>query len=501
MTDTNDLIEKTRNRMSELYNYREENIKIHIVRDLFMKELGYEPNNFSFEEKDDKTANNDRSDMVYIIDKVPLLIVETKGQTNHSIHSTPDLNMKKDLPHLSKYLDSYSKNGKKASWGILTNGTRYVLMNKDINGTIEEQVVFDISLGSTDAKIDRMYLKYFSYENLFEKRTTQFFADVAQYRIYAKKENNSWKQYKSTLYTFFDYYAENNHDYNMKYSNKPHGALSQISVEDFNQYVNAKKAKKIESQRTRENKYSYILSFFKTLLDYGYIDRSQFILDRKRGLSDFNDTPKQKSENHLTAENFQIILNFIYNNSKEKYRDMAVFLLCSYYGLERILVNSLKWNNIDTNKRTMTIENRIYEINDLLNLSLNELQKEKKKNKNRSEYVITASYHDRGCDKVNETTINRWFDKLKKIDADNDMWSDFSPQYVRKCLIFRMFEAGFSIEQIAYYTGLDLIKLANYIPIDVLFDEGKKRLKKGIKQKARHPFESVVNDFYEEIII
>ncbi len=251
-----ELIKMIRYRFSELTDLKEENIKIHIVVDLFLANIGYDKKNLNYEENIEK----DRSDIVYKIKGKSILLIETKSCNKADKKSSVDLSYN-DKKQVTEYLNSHPDN---IVWGILTNGRRYILFNNNIKGTVEDKVVFDISI---DKKTDQNYLKYYSYENIFETHRTSFFADIAQYKAYFRQDENkkeSWNVYKSALYNFFDYYAAN-HNYS-SVTPCPRECLTHITIEDFLSYMNAKKSsncgKKVLSKQTIFNSYSYVSSFY-----------------------------------------------------------------------------------------------------------------------------------------------------------------------------------------------------------------------------------------------
>ncbi|WP_295067192.1 tyrosine-type recombinase/integrase [Ruminococcus sp.] len=490
-----ELIKAVKKRMSELSNLGEENIKNHVVVNVFLKELGYNPENWDYEE----AIYEGRADIVYKIKNEPLFIVETKGQKKGSQTTNIDLT-EKDMKQLSEYLNSHKP---VIDWGLLTNGIRYILLNNSIEGEIPDRIVFDISFDDSHNR-DRAYLKYYSYENLFVNKTTQYFADIAQFKSFAKKDGTldmkNWSVYKSTLFRFFDYYAKQN-GYKI-ISKAPHEILSRIHPEDFIEFVNEKSknrgfGKRVTSKETVKSNFSYLSSFFKTLSAHSYVNNQNFTQGRDFSLSEVVDTPKKKSDNYVDENTFKEALSYYYS-SKTNYRDIAVFLLCAYYGLERSVVHNLKWDSIDLNKRIFRVNEQKCEIIDLLELCFVEIKKQNKGNKNKSKYVFTSRTGSKN-EKANASTLNDVFNRLKNIRNNEGFWSFFSPQYVRNCLVYRMFEAGFSLEQIIYFTGIDIKKISNYISSDKIIEEGKKRYRSGMKSNVVHPFKKVVDEFYAYI--
>ena len=234
-----------------------------------------------------------------------------------------------------------------------------------------------------------------------------------------------------------------------------------------------------------------------TLKAHGDIADHGFKYSREQVLSVYEDTPKIKSENYLTAERFKKVLEYLYAE-KNNYRNMSIFILCSYYGFERSEVNDLTWDNIDLAKGIIRFENRSYKMENLLKYCLNNIYSEKIKKKSKHSSVI-STYSNEKFHKANSTVINNVFNSLVNIDDEYNVWHLFSPQYARDCLIQTMFQTGYSLEQLAAYMGVDVTRILNSISSDIINSEGKKRLNSGNK-RAVHPYKNVVEDFYNKIM-
>ena len=489
-----ELIKTIRHRLTELSDLKEENIKTHIVVNLFLNNLGYDPKNMEYE----GNVGKDRADILYRIDKHAIFLIETKGLSKSDKKASSDLSFD-DKKQITEYLNSHPDN---IVWGLLTNGRRYILFNNNIKGTVEDKVVFDISI---DNKKDQDYLKYFSYENLFISKNTNFFADVAQFKAYRRQEdskNSSWDVYKSTLFNFFDYYAAN-HQYS-SLSPYPRECLTHITIEDFLSYINGKTQSKstksgkiVSSKQTIQNSYSYLAAFFTTLKEKGDIFDHSFKYGREQVLAIYEDTPKIKSENYLSTERYEKILDYLYSE-KNNYRNISIFLLCSYYGFERSEVNELIWDNIDLSKGIINLENRSYKMDNLLKVCLKNIYAERARMKSKHSFVITT-FSNNKFRKANSSTINAIFNCFENIDKNDSTWRSFSPQYARECLIRTMFESGYSLEQIAAYIGVDVTRIISSIPNEIIISEGKKRLNKGNKQVI-HPYNAIVEAFYNKIV-
>lgn len=478
----NNLFHKINKEMETLEVRNEATIKQRVVVPLFLEKIGYHASKSVYE----KTLGRDSVD-IFIDNK---MIVETKAHIKFNEEGKGNLD---DLVQIIKYLSEHNM-----EWGILTDGYRYILVNNKIDGDLPYKIVFDISIHKY-ALHD--YVKYFSYENIFVNKKTQFFADIAQFKAYKAKSSpndKSWVVYQNTLFNFFDFYCEK-HNYTT-FSSDKHDPLSQIQIDDFFDFINQRieneiKGRRVTSKETIKNKYSYIFSFFSTLEKYNYIRCHQFH-SRNKSLQDYEKTPKIKDHNYLSPERFDKILYHLYN-SKNNYRNLAIFILCAYYGFERSEVNDLKWEDINFEKNTMIVNERKCKIVDALCICFKELHKEPK-NRNRKQGYVFISPRSKVYKKITTSTINEVFDKLVRISDDSE-WEAFSPQYVKSCLIKSMFENGYSIEQIIAEVGIDLTQILNYISMETIRNVGKDRLKKCLK-KPVNPFKENIDRFYKNVM-
>lgn len=482
------LIKDIKAKIKNLPNLNENNIKHHVVIDVFLERMGYSRSTCYFEQN----CKNDFADFVIKISENKSLYVEIKNGYN-------DLK-KENIEQLVKYLNNMN-----CEWGLLSNGYRYILVNNNIKSldtsknTSADKIVFDISINkNTDIK----FLKYFSKEKIFKHKTTYYFVHIAQFKSYKSwTAGNSWAAYKSTLFNFFDYYA-NKKGYTIHSSNI-NEPLTKIDIEDYFDYIDYKKSnqkaknikKQLNSKETIKNSYSYFTSFFNTLKNHSYISDHNFKYSRKEILAKYEDTPKIKNEHYLTDDRFKKILEYIYSRNNSD-RNIVIFMLCAYYGIERSDVDNLKWEQIDMQRGTIKFDKRIIKMDNLMMLCLNNIQKTQN-NKKKIEYVLLK--RDKNIyKKATVGVINFVFDDLQHIDENDVIWKHFSPQYVRDCLIKEMFNIGYSIEQIVYETNLNLFNISSYLSYEDILKRGKERANNKIF-KPSHPYENVVNDFYKSI--
>lgn len=479
------LIEDIRTKIKSLSNRNEDNIKHHVVIDVFLERMGYSRSMCNFEENCKKGF----ADIYINISENQALYVEVKNGYN-------DLK-EEDIDQLCQYITNMN-----GEWGVLSNGYRYILINNNIKSLSKsksnstDKIVLDISVDSiTDIK----YLNYFSQKSIFEDQITYYYVHAAQYKSYILPTNKaSWASRKSTLFNFLDYYA---HKKGYKvHSNNITEPLTKIDIEDYFDYIdykieNQKGNKRLNSKETIKNSYSYFTSFFNTLKNHSYISDHNFKYSRKEILAKYEDTPKIKNEHYLTEDRFKKILEYIYSRNNND-RNIVIFMLCAYYGIERSDVDNLKWEQIDMQRGIIKFGKRIIKMNNLMIMCLNNIQKTQN-GKKKNEYVLLK--RDRNIyKKATVGIINFVFDDLQHIDESDVTWKQFSPQYVRDCLIKEMFNVGYSIEQIVYETNLNLSNIPCYLSHENILKRGKERANNKIF-KPSHPYENVVNEFYKSI--
>lgn len=482
-----DFFEEIKSKINTLPSPKEENVKNHIVVPHFLQKLGYTAGTFDFEKK----VYDDLSDITYLENGKPLMVIETKGLYNKITNG--------DGKQLIDYLISRET---RTVWGLLSNGIEYYLFNDDIPGLIDDKIVFHISINQ---KSDQRYLKYFSYENIFVNKTTNFFANITRFEMYwrnAGYNENSLKMYRSTLYNFFEFYSQN-HDYS-SFGKSDIECLCQIQIDDFfafirkkNEDLSQKRCNKDRSYQTLTNNYRHLRTFFETLKVHGDIPHHNFIYSETDVLKAFRNKISPKDKHIIDAEAYQLILEHL-SKGRNSSRNIAIFMFCSYYGMKRSTVNKLTWDSINFGKNTITVEKRKYKMTELMSYCLQNLYKERRKQRLKCNEVFTNPYI-KGGKRLSEGAINDIFYSLRKINAPNCNLEWLCPEKVRECLIQNMFECGYSMESIVYFTGLDVSSVANCISYNRIIDIGKNRLEKPRKH-LKHPFQDVVDSFFNAYI-
>lgn len=154
-------------RYKKLPSQNEETVKIQVVIP-FLKFLGYQESWFIGEEK--VLSKRNRVDIAVCVNQYnsDVLYVETKKAGKQLVDS--------DVEQLLNYLNIIN-----VEWGILTNGKDYLLLNNKIDGEYRYKIVFNFNLkdGSTG-----FMLNFFTYEYIFDRKVTNYFKYLAQFKAY-----------------------------------------------------------------------------------------------------------------------------------------------------------------------------------------------------------------------------------------------------------------------------------------------------------------------------
>lgn len=457
------IIKEIRSEFNRIENSRQEgNLQLHVIINTFVKYSGYDVKKCEIE----KSIVKGFSD-IYIptIGKEALVIEVKNGNEMLSI---------KDISQALSYaLD------KRQRFAVLTNGKEYVLLDRYINSEsqndsndLNSYVVFWFNIFEPKGKglTELKYFKYLSFENLYERKRTHYYCDIARYREWKFAQGMkeaSWTAYRCTLYQFFDFYAQNKI---YKYEHEAEGkqCYENLGIEDFKEFIKERKRNKEKSSiKTIENNFSHVYDMLHELKKHGRINNIILSESRMQNLFGYEQTQRKKVIDAISIEDVQMVLTF-FKKRKNANRNIVAFLLTISLGLERSQLIELRWDSFDKNMKHIIIDGRKIEMCKLLQDYLLRLLNESKDKKIKSPYVL-VTYYKRKYKQMSEWGVNGIFDELTKITKD-ERWKDYSPKYLRNCLIVSLFEAEYSLEEIVYITGIDIRNLPNYITTDMILD-------------------------------
>lgn len=159
----------------------------------------------------------------------------------------------------------------------------------------------------------------------------------------------------------------------------------------------------------------------------------------------------------------------IFGRQRNANRNIVIFLLIASLGMERSQLANLKWDSFGKGYKYIMINEKKIELCPLLQDYLLQLEKEMKMKRAKSTYVF-LTFHKGKYRHMPASNINDIFDELKNISKD-DKWKNYSPKYVRNCLIGTLYDAGYSLEEIMYITGIDIKNISKYISKDKILEK------------------------------
>lgn len=362
-------------------------------------------------------------------------------------------------------------------FAILTNGKEYALLDshiktdpKDGYDALKSYIVFWFDIFKTKEKgITKLkFFKYLSFENLYEKKTTHFYCDIARYREWKCEQGMkeaSWTVYRCTLYQFFDFYAQKK-VYKREFESEGKQCYENLGIEDFKEFIKDRKRNKDKSsKKTIESNFSHVYDMLHELKKHGRINNIILSESRKQNLFEYEQTNRKKEFGAINAEEIRMVISFL-EKGKNANRNIVVFLLTISLGLERSQLLELVWDSFDKKLRYIIIDGRKIEMCGLLQKYLSLLFEESKAKKKKLPYVL-QTYSGKKYKRISEWGINNIFDKLTTLTNDSK-WRDYSPKYLRHCLIMSMIESEYPLEEIIYVTGIDIKNITNYITTDMI---------------------------------
>lgn len=446
----------------------EANIRYHVITETFLKYYGYDLEHIELEDRTTKGF----CDMYVPVAEGNGLPIEVKNG-KYPIRV-------EDIEQIWKYVKFYDE-----KIALLTNGFEYVLLDFSINpastrenGDYRAYVVFWFNIFKPKGKeiTELKYFEYLNLENLWEKQSTYFFCDVAQFRewkIEQGMKSDSWNVYRCTCFQFYDLYSRK--ALNKKnYDRVGKLAYEKIDIEVFDEFIQKCKRKGDKtSTKTVRNDFTHIYNMLYELQKHNKIRQISLNDSRKENLVDYEETENKKVPTELCEKDVCTIINF-FSEKKNSIRNIVIILLTVTLGMERSQLLKLKWVDFEEKFQIIKMEGRRIELYPLIQWYLQRLYEEKRRNKIKSPFVLQVKYNGK-YRPMREWNINDIFDELKQMKED-EKWKNYSPQYVRNCLIRTLFDSGYSLEDIIYITGIEMTNISKCITMEDILQRGSMKI-------------------------
>ncbi|MBD8848406.1 tyrosine-type recombinase/integrase [Priestia megaterium] len=444
-----------RKKYSELPDYKEETIKVRIVKP-FLEMLGFIEDWHRYEHPVIK--NKSITDITILKDNKIILIVEIKKGGDYLLR-------KGDTQQLLTYLIT-----KNVEWGIVTNGYEFILVNRKINGELADQEIMKFNL-LDDTEDNMKLLKYFLYKSIFSSQITNYKKHLAQFNYYRRKESNNLHSlfiYNSTISRYFDFLIDKFRNYR---------ALGYLSKEDFKEFIihdineSKNRVRNINSKITIFNKYRHITKLYELFVKHEHLTHNPFrFITEEEMIEDIKGISLESEDflEHTSIETLKELIN-LYNNSRDSERNKLIFSLCLYAGLGRDEIRNLKLKDVDLDNMTLNVNNVIIPIPSTFAFKLKNYIENVRNKNTKVEYLFDSNYGNYAGGPVSQSTINSVINRNTRII--NNKFSQnkrikVNPENLRKLLVRKFFETGFSIEEIVTITGMELNRIVEHISTD-----------------------------------
>ncbi|AJD25579.1 tyrosine-type recombinase/integrase [Clostridium botulinum] len=460
-----------KNEYDNLKSPNEANVKTFVVIP-FLKLLGYK--HYWMDIEGNAEICRSPKDIVLYVndDKNNLFFIETKNKTT------------KIEPYIDQLLKYMHQKG--IEWGLITNGNDYILLNDISKLEFNEKIILRFNLNNIlNYQQDIKIIEYFSYEYLFNRHYTKYFKYLPEFKKHLRKSKNlneqSWRQYKSTLINYFIYLSNNHQKYDLHF----------IYPSDFKEFLKTdiyekknRNERHATSNTTIINKFNYLKSFVEFLNQNKYIKENCFENLVEDDILEGFSFDNKLSKYELLNNNEILNMFNLYTKKRNSKRNILILLIFLYTGLDIQEIQNIK--DADINNRYLTINKRKIPLTEKLYDELKDYMNLKKSNKIKCEYLFYSKYSNK-YDKLSGNTFIRIisFYVSEAKDIPKERKKLITPSFIRESLIKKMFKNGFTIEEIKYLTGLSLTSIGKYITNEDIAN--KIELKDFYK---RHPYKA-----------
>lgn len=455
----------------EIYNNMkgrsEETVKIQVVLPL-LRTLGFDVN-WVEAEKQVKSKRNIVDLCYHLPQSKEKFYVEVKA---------PDVDLKdKELEQLSNY-----QNITNMTWGLLTNGRELILLNHKIDGHVNEKLVLYVNLFE-NLDIDKF--KYLTYESIYKTKVTNYFSYLTQFKIYFKegkfelgKESMSWKQYNSTIKTFFNYLIDE-----VSYLN-----LESIRIEDFKNYIRIGQELRGElySKSAICNKFRHISSLLMSLYRNKIITQNPYAnIDEDEALIDLEFIEKKEFVPLSDEEIGEIYEAMIHTREIE--RNMLLLDFIFNLPIRNQELSNLKISDIDIDNMVLQVSDRELPITAQLIKRLKKYLDERLIRGIESQYVFCRKYRS-SIDKMSEASISDLINEaVNKCSFSERRKKEIDLRFIRGNVIYKYVYMGkFSLEEVMKIADCKFATLDTYINIDKMKSETTIPIEKVERYSKKH---------------
>lgn len=404
------------------------------------------------------------------------LIVEIK-RARHKLND-------EDKKQILRYL-----NGEAVEWGILTNGSDYLLINHKLNDLkpIDRYCLqYTLKRGKFNhicKSMNDLFLNYFTYDYIFNRKATIFFSEFHRFKVKSLSNSSiaSIKQYESTNFNFFNYITKDINDIVSLNDLTPRNLIKH--------FKNELETKKL-SKDYIINKFRYVKSFVDFLEKEDILlNRNEFTkLTEKEIIKKLNLSSVQKEISPVTLDEIKLLLKLQENDTKNGLRNILVTQLVCYLALSRESIISIKDTDViahykknkkkisskdirkqdfeEIEKYSLKINTKFVKIPESMTKTFTEYIKQRKDDRIKfenffySQYTMdNEKYKIMSVSTINQI-INDSFNKIKSIPQERRKYLNYS---LLRTSVIKLLYDKFSLEELSQITCLKIDTLYKYL--------------------------------------
>lgn len=471
----NNTFEKLQNfyysKIDQVMNTSEKDLAFKLIYPILTNFLGFKEEWLKFEDRLDYSRKI--TDIIVNDKRGNQVIIELKKASVNLSNN--------HLEQLTNYLNTQN-----VSWGILTNGTEWILVNNDItNAKHFEKQVLRVRLDiKNQGELHPDSLKYFTYGSLFENGgITNYLKDIQQFKMYQYTGNDqSWNQYKTNLKKLAEFLIIKRNIYISPEK------ITKFDLLDFFRWFATTQSNSLKSKnsqkykikkKTLENLYRYFRSFCQKLYENRILHTNPFV-DIKLGdlIEELNDIIDDDNEDNfeITAE----VIRKIYDKLDEKrtpVREKLIFSLI-LLGVDRKELSNLTLKHFDGKHLTIPSSKGLRKIPlpEGIIKQITAYMEYRKEHRIKSEWLICKSTGTQLKEASISWVINNTIEELELPLSIERLQQFGIKQYVINTK---------DILSLVYLTGMDFTRFNNILSWEEICSLVKKDTKQLYK---KHPF-------------
>jgi len=387
---------------------------------------------------------------------------------------------------LARYLTSVP-----IDWGILTNGNQFLLVYSKLDDLKPYErycLRYDLKCEKfhiTSKSTNDLFLNYFTYDYLFNRKATRLFAEFQRFKIKSLSNSSiiSVRQYESANFNFFNYLSKDSNSV---------VDLTDLKSKNLIKYFKDLLENKKLSKQTIINKFRYV----KSLVDF--LEKEDILLDRndftkvteEELIKELDLSSAEKEITPITLDEIESLLKLQENDGKNGLRNILVTQLICYLALSRESLINIKDTDIigyDKNKKKIPL-NEIQKQKldkpdkvDVYRLKINDscVKLPKSMTKTLTAYIIQRksdkirfnnffySQYTMDNEKFKKMTvstinqiINDSFNKINSISEERKKHLNYS---LLRTSIIKLLYKNFSLEELSKFTCLNVDTLYKYL--------------------------------------